>query len=70
MGHLVVPTPLVLKAGQSRAKRQGQWGPRKSVCCSASFFQPLPEGEIISCQSHRQITGNCLSPNYLVLIGD
>lgn len=71
MGHLAVLAPLVPKAGQVGAGGgAGQWGPGKSFCCSASSSHPLPEGQIISCQSHRQITGNCSSPNYLVLIGD
>lgn len=34
------------------------------------LFLSLPGGEIISCQNRSQITGNCSSPNYLVLIGD
>lgn len=41
-------------------------------CLSAAVPGPScpPGGEIISCQNHSQIIGNCSSPNYLVLIGD
>lgn len=56
----------------------GGMGPeRRAVRCPEShlplclLLPPCPDcGDIISCQSRHQITGNCSSPNYLVLIGD
>ena len=40
----------------------------RSLLCL--LFPPPPQRGIISCQSPCQITRNCSSPNYLVLIGD
>lgn len=45
-------------------------GSQETLSLCRALLPPLPAGEIISCQSCRQITGNYLSPNYLVLIGD
>lgn len=54
--------------GQVWGQRWGSW----NVCLLLYqvLFLPPPGGEIISCQNRSQITGNCSSPNYLVLIGD
>lgn len=67
--HFAVPASLSPREGE-----QG-WGGRaagsqENCWLLRPFSHPLPKGEIISCHSHRQITGNCSSPNYLVLIGD
>lgn len=55
-------------AGQVQGQRWRSW----NVCLLLYqvLFLPPPGGEIISCQNRSQITGNCSSPNYLVLIGD